>query len=122
MVIGDLPDDVRASFLAAYELEYYAAWRLAFIHDEAEVAAAEVPVPEAFLDAVRLRGAMNAVYCADASELDDRRAAYDEQAAALNEKYGDIVVLSVEGPPLGLRAHRRASVDDCVTDGVVPAP
>ena len=106
--IDALPEAVRRSFLAAYDLpEMTLHERNRAGHGDAMAA---VPVPSAYSDGVQLRMAMIGVYSADTErEFVADTALYDDVAAGLNRRYGNIVLTVTEAGPhfaLGLRGHR----------------
>lgn len=116
MTIFELDEELRSSFLAAYDMEEHAV--LALRDAELRLMAAEQPVPEAFEDGIRLRRAMVAVYSADRqSEYETDKANYDRIATEINDTYGDIVVPTAESVQgvLGLRGHRISPVSSVTT-------
>lgn len=112
MIIRDLPDNARISFLRAY-LDSY-RWR-DVLNSHPDIKDAEVTDEEAFRDGAALRDAMETVYSASLSEYDQDVVQYDAVVERLNAKYGeDFALTSKHSADLGLRGWRIAAFNHVV--------
>ncbi len=111
--IYGLSEDLRRSFLAGYALEEMDMHRLRNDSKKLEEVAARYPVPDAFIAGLGLLDRVIFVYSSDTvSQYQDSIERYDKFAAALNSKYGDIVLASDDhdaGIALGLSGYRRSA-------------